>query len=238
MPTTLHFVRRQHEAENATTFYFRPETPLGYEAGQYLRYTLPHSDPDDRGIVRSFTLSSFPEEPLLSLTTRLSTPPSSFKAALAALEPGAALEANGPFGRFVYTPTDLLLAFIAGGIGVTPFRSILGDLAARGTHARVVLLYSNGTSDIPFRTFLDGLRPGWPELQLVYTVTGPDPTWRGPTARIDAEFIRQHVPDLARTRFFTSGPAGLVGAMRATLAGMGVPSSRITFEAFPGYDRR
>jgi ferredoxin-NADP reductase len=168
----------------------------------------------------------------------MSTPPSTYKAALAALEPGAALEANGPFVRFVYTPTDLLLAFIAGGIGVTPYRSILGDLAARGAHARVVLLYSNGTSDIPFRTFLDGLLPAWPELQLVYTVTGSDPTWHGPTARIDAEFIREHVPDLALTHFFISGPAGLVGAVRATLAGIAVPASRITFEAFPGYDRR
>jgi len=62
--------------------------------------------------------------------------------------------------------------FIAGGIGVTPCRSILGDLAASRTRASVVLLYSNGTSDIPFRSFLDGLLPNWPELRLIYTVTG------------------------------------------------------------------
>src|SRR5262249_3273208 len=77
MATRLRFVRRQHEAENATTFYFEPDSPLAYTAGQYLNYTLPHPNPDNRGTRRSFTLSSFPEEPLLSLTTRLSTPRSS-----------------------------------------------------------------------------------------------------------------------------------------------------------------
>jgi ferredoxin-NADP reductase len=127
-------VRRRHEAENATTFYFEPDSPLAYTAGQYLNYTLPHPNPDDRGTRRSFTLSSFPEEPLLSLTTRLSTPRSSFKTALSELEPGAELETNGP-------------------------------------------------------------------------------------------------------HFFTSGPAGLVEAMRGNLARIGVPRDRITYEAFPGYDR-
>ncbi len=134
MATALRFVRRQHKAENATTFYFEPETPLAYQAGQYLNYTPPHPNPDNRGVTRSFTLSSFPEEPLLSLTTRLSTPRST---ALAGLEPDAVLEANGPFGSFVCRQTDLPLAFIAGGIGVTPFRSILGNLAARRTRASV-----------------------------------------------------------------------------------------------------
>src|SRR5260221_11289747 len=103
MATALRFVRRQHKAENATTFYFEPETPLAYQAGQYLNYTPPHPNPDNRGVTRSFTLSSFPEEPLLSLTTRLSTPRST---ALAGLEPDAVLEANGPFGSFVCRQTD------------------------------------------------------------------------------------------------------------------------------------
>jgi ferredoxin-NADP reductase len=238
MATRLRFVRRQHEAENATTFYFEPDSPLAYTAGQYLNYTLPHPNPDNRGTRRSFTLSSFPEEPLLSLTTRLSTPRSSFKAALSELEPGAELEANGPHGRFVSPQPVRPLALIAGGIGVTPFRSILGDLAARRIRANIVVLYSNGTSDIPFHGFLDGLAASWPELRLVYTVTGPDPSWHGLTARIDGDFIRQQVPDLERTHFFTSGPAGLVEAMRANLAGIGIPRDRITYEAFPGYDRR
>jgi ferredoxin-NADP reductase len=117
--------------------FFEPESPLVYQAGQYLRYTLRHADPDDRGVSRSFTIASSPQEPLLRLTTRLSTPPSTFKRALAQLEPGAILEASGPFGRFVHSQTDTPAVFIAGGIGITPFRSILGDLASRKVHTNI-----------------------------------------------------------------------------------------------------
>jgi glycine betaine catabolism B len=230
-------VRRQHEAENVTSFFFRPEPPLRYQAGQYLRYTLPHPHADARGITRSFTLASYPAEPLLRLTTRLSTPPSTFKQALAGLEPGAGLEASGPFGRFVYAPTALPLVFIAGGIGITPFRSILGELASSRERPTITLLYSNRTADIPFRSFLDALVPDWPALRLVYTVTGADPDWRGARGRIDGAFIRRELPDPAGTLFFVSGPTGLVDAMRATLAELGVEPGRIKFEAFPGYDR-
>jgi ferredoxin-NADP reductase len=197
-------VRRQHEAENVTSFFFRPEPPLRYQAGQYLRYTLPHPHADARGITRSFTLASYPAEPLLRLTTRLSALP---------------------------------LVFIAGGIGITPFRSILGELASSRERPTITLLYSNRTADIPFRSFLDALVPDWPALRLVYTVTGADPDWRGARGRIDGAFIRRELPDPAGTLFFVSGPTGLVDAMRATLAELGVEPGRIKSEAFPGYDR-
>jgi ferredoxin-NADP reductase len=234
---TLRFVHRQHEAENATSSFFEPESPLVYQAGQYLRYTLRHADPDDRGVSRSFTIASSPQEPLLRLTTRLSTPPSTFKRALAQLEPGAILEASGPFGRFVHSQTDTPAVFIAGGIGITPFRSILGDLASRKVHTNITVLYSNRTSDIPFRGFLDALIPDWPQLHLVYTVTRPSQEWEGLRGRIDAPFIRQHVGDVAGSLFFVSGPTALVDAIRGTLAQLGVDASRVKHEAFPGYDR-
>lgn len=231
----VRFVHHQHEAENATSFFFKPESPLVYQAGQYLRYTLRHADPDDRGVSRSFTIASSPEEPLLRVTTRLSTPPSTFKRALAQLEPGAVLDASGPFGRFVHTQTDAPAVFIAGGIGITPFRSILGDLASREMHSSITVLYSNRTSDIPFRAFLDALLPDWLQLQLVYSVTRPSPDWEGLRGRIDAPFIRQHVGDLAGSLFFVSGPTALVDAIRASLAELGVDASRVKYEAFPGY---
>jgi len=127
--------------------------------------------------------------------------------------------------------------FIAGGIGITPFRSILGDLGSRRLHARITLLYSNTTDDIPFRPFIDALRPSWPELRVEYTVTRPSPAWQGARGRIDRAFIRGQVPELASPLFFVSGPTGLVEAMRATLAEIGVDAGQVKHEAFPGYDR-
>jgi ferredoxin-NADP reductase len=235
--TALRLVQKHHEAENASSFLFEPEAPIRYEAGQYLRYTLPHTNPDNRGVARSFTIASFPAEPNIRVTTRLSEPPSTFKQALAHIEPGAILEANGPFGRFVYGQTDTPAVFIAGGIGITPFRSIIGDLASRKVRARITLLYSNRTADIPFRAFFDTLMPDWPELSVVYTVTQPPEDWQGPRGRIDTTFIEQHVANLDHPLFFVSGPTALVQAMRGTLSEVGVHPSRVKHESFPGYDR-
>jgi len=235
--TAVRLLQQLHEAENAASFLFEPEAPISYEAGQYLRYTLPHANPDNRGVTRSFTIASFPAEPNIRVTTRLSEPSSSFKRALAHLEPGAVLETSGPFGRFVYSDTATPAVFIAGGIGITPFRSIIGDLAARKIRAKITLLYSNRTADIPFRSFLDGLLPDWSELQPVYTVTQPPEDWTGPRGRIDASFIERHVDDLAERVFFISGPTALVEAMRRTLSEIGVDPARVKHEAFPGYDR-
>jgi ferredoxin-NADP reductase len=87
---------------------FAPESHLVFQAGQYLRYTLRHSVAEDRGESRCFTSASSPDEPLIRLTTRLSLPPSTFKRALARLEPPERVEAAGRFGRFVYDQTDRL----------------------------------------------------------------------------------------------------------------------------------
>jgi ferredoxin-NADP reductase len=235
VPLALRLVRKQHEAENATSFYFQPDPLFAFQAGQYLRYTLPHSSADDRGVTRSFTIASSPTESLVGLTTRLSTPSSTFKQALARLELGAVIAASGPFGRFVYSQSDTSVVLIAGGIGITPFRSILGDLASRNVRASVTLLYSNRTPDIPFRAVFDRLGPGWPELHIVYTVTRPSPDWHGLTGRIDGRFICQHVSDLSRPLFYVSGPTPLVDALRAVLAELDIDRARVKHEAFPGY---
>jgi ferredoxin-NADP reductase len=236
MTIRLRFVNRLNEADHVASFLFEPESLLDYQAGQYLQCQLPHPDADARGVSRSFTIASAPGEPFLRLTTRLSTKPSTFKQALAGLRPGGVLEASGPFGQFVYTETDTPAVMIAGGIGITPFRAMLADLADRKVRASTTLLYSNSSADIPFQPFFDGLVRDWPWLHVVYTVTQPDADWRGPTGRIDAAFIRRHVNDRTRPLYFVCGPSPLVEAMRATLAEMGVDPSRIKHEGFPGYE--
>jgi ferredoxin-NADP reductase len=232
---TLRFVRRQQEAADTASFYFEPDSPLPFVAGQYLRYTVRHTGMDDRGPMRSFTIASAPSEPLLRLTTRLSRRPSSFKHALAELAPGAVLEFDGPHGNFVYHPTERPSVFIAGGIGITPFRAMLGDLAANRP-ANLTLLYSNATPDIPFRTYFESLAADWPALQVVYTVTQPSDAWHGPTGRIDAPFIERYVPHVDEADYYVCGPSALVEALRAVLVERGVDESRIQTEGFPGYE--
>src|SRR4051794_32393496 len=153
----LTLTARHHEGEGCESFQFRTERPLTFEAGQYLRYTLDHPEPDNRGVNRFFTIASAPSEGFVLLTTRLSTPGSSFKRALSRLEVGAIIEASGPYGRFTYTDRETPAVFVAGGIGITPFRSILMDLLSRPSDADITLLYANRTPEIPFRRLFDDL---------------------------------------------------------------------------------
>jgi ferredoxin-NADP reductase len=236
MTNRLRFVGQHAETDGIVSFLFEPESALDFQAGQYLRYTLPHPNPDARGTSRSFTIASAPSEPLLTLTTRFSASPSTFKQALGSMRLGTVIEASGPHGQFVYTDTDAPAALIAGGIGITPFRSILGDLAARQSRARPTLLYSNASPEIPFRGFFDGLVADWPGLHVVYTVTRPTAGWQGPTGRFDAGFIRHHVPEPSSHVYFLCGPTALVESARAILAEIGVDAARIKHEAFPGYE--
>lgn len=141
MQATLHHV--QQENESIQTFYFQPEAMMRCVAGQFIELTLPHASPDERGIRRWFTLSSAPGHELVSITTRRAKQSSSFKQALFSLKPGDALEISEPMGDFVLpinpqTP----LVFIAGGIGITPFHSIIQSLLDKKEERSIQFLYS------------------------------------------------------------------------------------------------
>jgi ferredoxin-NADP reductase len=205
-------------------------------AGQYLQLTLAHPSPDSRGVVRSLTIASAPSEPLLQLTTRIGPTPSTFKQALGRLQPGDLVPATGPYGRFVYTDLRTPAVFIAGGIGITPFRSMLAELAGRDSRPTTTLLYSSSSPNLPFRAFLDALTPVWPGLRLAYTLTRPTSGWDGPIGRIDASFIGRHVPDLANALFFVCGPSAFIDGVVGALDQLGVAAARIQREGFPGYE--
>jgi len=135
------------EADNITTFKWKPEKPVAYEAGQFVEMTLAHPNSDGRGDKRWFTLSSAPTEPFLSITTKFFTEKSSsFKKALFALKPGNSAEINQPEGNFVL-PTDpnLQLLFIAGGIGITPYHSMVRFLTDKHEKRTIKLLYAAQT---------------------------------------------------------------------------------------------
>jgi ferredoxin-NADP reductase len=227
---------RHPEGEGCESFQFQPERPLAFEAGQYLRYTLDHPEPDNRGVHRFFTIASAPSEGFVLLTTRLSTPGSSFKRALSRLDVGAVVEASGPYGRFTYADRAAPSVFVAGGIGITPIRSIFMDLMSRPADADITLLYANTTPEIPFRHLLDDLASKQPRLTIVYTVSQPDSEWRGPVGRIDEAFIREHVPLASMPAFYVSGPKAMVQAIEGALHTVGVADDKITQDYFPGYD--
>jgi ferredoxin-NADP reductase len=232
----LTLTARNHEADGVESFQFQPEDPIGFKAGQYLRYTLNHRDPDNRGVSRFFTNAAAPSEGFIMVCTRLSTPGSSFKRALSALKTGAVVEATGPYGQFVYSDHERPAVFVAGGIGITPFRSILVDLSFRRLEPDITLLYANSTPDITFQQLLDDLSAKQAHLKVIYTVSEPNSEWRGLVGRIDERFIRQHAPLSGGPVFYVSGPKGMVEATTNALEAIGVGADRTKQDFFPGYD--
>jgi ferredoxin-NADP reductase len=236
MKTLLTLTARHSETESVESFRFRPEPPITFQSGQYLRYTLDHPDPDERGISRFFTIASAPSEGFIMLTTRLSVPGSSFKRALRRLEEGAVIEAAGPYGQFVYPQPELPAVFIAGGIGITPFRSMLVDLANRHLDPDITLLYANSTPAIPFQRLFDDLAAQRSRLNVINIVGQPTADWKGRVGRIDAELIRERVPDPDKPLFYVSGPKPMVESMAKTLIYVGGRPERIKQDVFPGYE--
>jgi ferredoxin-NADP reductase len=126
--------------------------------------------------------------------------------------------------------------FVAGGIGITPFRSILVDLSFRRLEPDITLLYANSTPDIAFQQLLDDLSAKQAHLKVIYTVSEPNPEWRGLVGRIDERFIRQHAPLSGGPVFYVSGPKGMVEATTNALEAIGVGADRTKQDFFPGYD--
>lgn len=219
---------KREEAPGVVSFLWEPQAPLSWKPGQYLHYVLPHQSADDRGQERWFTNSAAPFEGRAMITTRHAAgKSSSFKEALFGLEPGAIIEADGPEGEFTVEDLAQEHVFIAGGIGITPFRSIIAQAAHDKAPLKATLIYGNRDAQAPFKKELGDAAAQNQNLKIDY-VLGP--------AVIDEAAIRRAVPELAAPLFYISGPEPMVKSLAEKLAGMGVPQAHIKLDDFPGYE--
>ena len=219
----LRLTRKFAEAGNAKSFRFRPERPLSWQAGQYLKYTLPHEHPDDQGTSRYFTIASAPYEGEVQITTRISQ--SSFKRALDALEPDDGIEAEGPSGDFAWREAEVPHSWIAAGIGITPFHSILAERIHRGLPLPVRLLYANRDEKVIFRETLEAWAGARAAFELQFVIS----------ERLGAELIRERLGGLERGLVYLSGPEPMVEAIGAALIDTGLDEDRLQRDWFPGY---
>lgn len=224
------------ETAEVSTFVFISDTPIDYRAGQHVSIRLPHENPDSRGTIRSFSLSSSPTEEQLAITTKRGE--SSFKRALFTLPIGAKIEARGPGGGFILREEDPgHHVMIAGGIGITPFRSMVTYASDTHLALPITVLYSNKTpEETVFKEYLDALSTKNPSITMVYTVTGTlSSSWNGKIGRIDEALIKEF--SRSQCRYYVCGPLPFVESMVALLGTtMRIPSDRIHFEKFTGYN--
>jgi ferredoxin-NADP reductase len=220
------------EAANITTFFFRPEKPVHYTAGQYTELTLPHPHPDNRGTKRWFTLSSAPEQEFVTITTKFASKSSSFKKALRSLKPGTEVHMAEPMGDFVLPKLiQTPLVFVAGGIGLTPFHSICEWLAATGEVRPIKFLYGVRTEDEII--FQDTFHRAGVEPTIV--VSEPSAAWGGERGRLSADLILGLEKPSEDTLIYVSGPEPMVEALEKDLRQAGVRKDRLVGDFFPNY---
>lgn len=221
------------EANNIRTFFFRPERPVQFTAGQFAEWTLKHPKPDNRSIKRWFTISSSPTDEFVTITTKQAADKgSSFKRALFALQPGDEIVMSEPMGDFVLPKLiQTPLIFVAGGIGVTPFHSILSWLAATGEVRPIRLLYAVPNEDeIIFQETFDKL-----DLQPTYVVSQPTDAWGGERGQLSAEMILGLENPDENTLVYVSGPEPLVEKLEKELKKAGLNKQQFVGDYFPNY---
>lgn len=212
---------------------FRFECPAGLEylPGQFFNLTIPKDD--QQWLRHHFSFSSSPTEPFIEVTTRMTG--SEFKDALDGLLPGTIVEVSGPEGDFIAREEMGKIAFVVGGIGVTPARSTVRWAADTHSALDIVVVYANRDSaSTAFKEELDSLTSE--RIRVVHILDQPEEGWAGLKGRIDAGVIRAQVADWRERCFFVCGPPGMVDAIAAMLAGeVGVAEDRLMIEHFTGY---
>lgn len=236
-PTEL--IRHEIVAEGTMRFHFVKPAGFEFVPGQFVEITL--IDPpetDGEGNVRAFSLVSAPSEPELSVTTRMRD--TAFKRVLKHLQPGAKFLVDGPMGSFtLHRNSSKPAVFLAGGIGITPFHSIIKHAAENALPHKIVLFYSNRRpEDAAFLGELQAIEKKYKNFQLVATMVEMEKSsqpWSGEKGFIDATMLQRHLPSLAGPIYYVAGPPAMVTAMQSMLEKAHVDPDDIRTEEFSGY---
>jgi len=227
--------RIEQSAVDSYDFIFRSPRKLAFQAGQYLEWTLGLDRSDSRGNRRYFTVASAPTEQSIRLGVKFYPQSSAFKRMLGAMKPGSTIHASQLAGDFTLPANpQTKIAFLAGGIGITPFRSMLQYLIDSHERRPIVVLYGAETQqDIAYRDVLGAARRELGIRTVLAVARGAE---RGQyPGYIDARLVRLAIPDYLERTFYISGPQAMVKALRDTLLAMGVRRSKIKVDYFPGF---
>lgn len=219
----LKLLATRNESGNVRTFVFETGG-LKWIPGQSQGYVLPTAGETEKENERWFTIASAPTEGEVHISTRIS--PSSFKQALNAMKTGDEIQAHGLEGDFTWQeePSGPVV-LVAGGIGVTPFRSILLQRQADGKRLNATLLYFSRNDDVPFQSEIEKLGDQHAEFELLVVVGQP----------ITADTILTLAPQASRETVYLSGPEPMVESVGSALREHGV---LIKQDWFPGYDEK
>lgn len=201
-------------------FDFEVPEVLQYEAGQYGIFMHVNKEIEGRKM-RAFSIASAKHEEHLRIATKIISQPSDFKAKMRDLEIGELMSYTGPTGTFTLE-TDFDAVFIAGGIGITPIRSVLKQIEYDVPGIDVTLIYSEAVGVFPFYEVFDQM-----DIDIHYQTTAVDTTTI--ITKTATEFQNE-------AYYYIAGSPGFVGAITALLGKLGILKEHIKFDRFTGYD--
>jgi ferredoxin-NADP reductase len=225
--TTVKLQSVEQINDTTYTFWFEPNQPIEYTAGQFIELFIPH-DADERGTHRWFTLSSSPTEKLLAITTRKATRPSTFKKLLFALQPGETIQMSQAMGDFVLPmQKSVPIIFLIRGIGITPVRSILTCVQDNHEKRSISVVYSARQSNDYM--FMDLLNDTVTKTDTYENSRNDDPD--EPT-----QVVINDMKKAPNTQLYVSGPEQFVEKAYKQLRDAGIKNTAIVTDYFHGYE--
>lgn len=236
---TTPLITREEIAQDTMAFHFAKPSRFEFRAGQSIDMTLLNPpETDEEGNARAFSLASAPFDGDLMIATRLRD--TAFKRTLRTAALGLQVKIEGPSGSFVlHRKTDKAAVFMAGGIGITPFQSIIRQATRDRAPHQMFLFYSNRRpEDAPFLDHLSETTTQNPNFHFIPTMTEMSKSqrkWTGETGFINKGMLFRYLPSLQGPIYYVAGPPAMVAAMRRLLTDGGVDEDDIRTEEFSGY---
>lgn len=231
--------QKEEVAEGTMAFYFEKPTGFQFKPGQFANLTLLNPpETDAEGNVRTFSVASAPLEEDLMFATRMRD--TAFKRVLRTMPLGTEITLAGPFGSFtLHSDSSRPGVFIAGGIGITPFRSMILNASKSRSPHRLLLIYSNRRpEDAAFLQELEGIEKENTRYRLIGTMTRLQESrqkWAGRTGLLDKRMLSERMYDLKDSICYVAGPPTMVSAIGHALSELGISEDAIRCEEFAGY---
>jgi ferredoxin-NADP reductase len=227
--TVAEIIRRNSEVKS---FRFLRPASFQFLPGQFLMVTIRINGEKK---TEYFSISSSPtESEYIEFTKRITS--HEFSTALDNLQVGDTVYLNGPYGEFTFTGEYPKVVMIAGGIGITPFMSMIGYCTDNTIPAAITLLYGNRSEEsTAYKEELAALMQKNSNMRIVHCLSRPEETWKGRRGHLDLTTIREEVPDYKDASFYLCGPPALVEDLERVLLAEKIPEDRVHVESFLGY---
>lgn len=225
----------ERSSDRVAGYVFTSNRKITFQPGQYMEWTMDLPHMDGRGNRRTFSIASSPTEEQVMLGVKFYEPSSTYKTALKAFKPGDILVAGQLAGDFVL-PTDQKekLVFIAGGIGITPFRSMLKYIIDTGQKRDIVMIYAvSDPSEVAYSDVLKEAEAHGIRIIRLLTSEKAPKSWKGSTGKLTAELLAKEIPDHRERAFYLSGPQPMIEGLKSTIKNLG--ARKIKTDYFTGY---